>query len=85
MDAWAIDRHPDAERPLRTGYLAQSGVPAANPSADISDIYNVSGYVLRNLLRSAKYIGTAKDHIVQKTVPGGHIGLFMGANTIREH
>src|SRR5664280_935179 len=37
------------------------------------------------VLDAAKYIGTAKDHIVQKTVPGGHIGLFMGANTLREH
>ena len=25
------------------------------------------------------------DRIVQKTVPGGHIGLFMGARTLKEH
>ena len=37
------------------------------------------------VLDAAKYIGTAKDHIVEETVPGGHIGLFMGANTLREH
>jgi len=37
------------------------------------------------VLDASKYIGTAKDRIVQKTVPGGHIGLFMGANTLREH
>jgi poly(3-hydroxyalkanoate) synthetase len=37
------------------------------------------------VLDAAKYIGTAKDRIVQKTVPGGHIGLFMGANTLRDH
>jgi poly(3-hydroxyalkanoate) synthetase len=37
------------------------------------------------VLDAAKYIGTPKDHIVQKTVPGGHIGLFMGAKTLKEH
>ena len=30
------------------------------------------------VLDAAKYLGTPKDRIVQKTVPGGHIGLFMG-------
>ncbi len=37
------------------------------------------------VLDAVKYIGTPKDHIVQKTVPGGHIGLFMGARTLTEH
>ena len=37
------------------------------------------------VLDAAKYFGTRKDHIVQKTVPGGHIGLFMGARTLKEH
>ena len=37
------------------------------------------------VLDAAKYIGTAKDRIVEETVPGGHIGLFMGANTLRDH
>jgi poly(3-hydroxyalkanoate) synthetase len=37
------------------------------------------------VLDAAKYIGTPRDRIVQKTVPGGHIGLFMGANTLKEH
>jgi polyhydroxyalkanoate depolymerase len=37
------------------------------------------------VLDAAKYIGTSKDHIVQKTVPGGHIGLFMGTTTLKEH
>ena len=36
------------------------------------------------VLDAAKYIGTAKDRITQKTVPGGHIGLFMGAKTLKE-
>ena len=37
------------------------------------------------VLNAAKYLGTPKDGIVQKTVPGGHIGLFMGAHTLKEH
>ncbi len=37
------------------------------------------------VLDAAKYLGTPKDHILQKTVPGGHIGLFMGARTLKEH
>ncbi len=35
------------------------------------------------VLDAANYIGTPKDRIVQKTVPGGHIGLFMGARTLK--
>jgi poly(3-hydroxyalkanoate) synthetase len=37
------------------------------------------------VLDAAKYLGTPADRIVQKTVPGGHIGLFMGSNTLKEH
>jgi polyhydroxyalkanoate depolymerase len=37
------------------------------------------------VLGAARYIGTPKGAIVQKTVPGGHIGLFMGARTLKEH
>src|SRR5271165_1563843 len=37
------------------------------------------------VLGAANYLGTPKDRIVQKTVPGGHIGLFMGAKTLGEH
>jgi poly(3-hydroxyalkanoate) synthetase len=37
------------------------------------------------VLDARKYLGTPKDRIVQKTVPGGHIGLFMGARTLKEH
>jgi H+-transporting ATPase len=36
------------------------------------------------VLHAAKHLGTAKEKIVQKTVPGGHIGLFMGARTLKE-
>jgi len=36
------------------------------------------------VLDAAKYLGTPKERIVQKTVPGGHIGLFMGARTLKE-
>lgn len=37
------------------------------------------------VLDAAKYLGTRKDHIVQKTVPGGHVGLFMGARTLKDY
>jgi len=37
------------------------------------------------VLDAAEYLGTPKARIVQKTVPGGHIGLFMGARTLKEH
>ena len=37
------------------------------------------------ILDATKYLGTPKDRIVQETVPGGHIGLFMGARTLKEH
>ena len=30
-------------------------------------------------LDAARYLGTPKDGIIQKTAPGAHIGLFMGA------
>lgn len=36
------------------------------------------------VLDAAKFIGTPRDRIVQKTVPGGHIGLFMGARTLKD-
>jgi poly(3-hydroxyalkanoate) synthetase len=37
------------------------------------------------VLNAAKYLGTPKDRITHKTVPGGHIGLFMGASNLKEH
>jgi poly(3-hydroxyalkanoate) synthetase len=37
------------------------------------------------VLDAAHYIGTPKDRIVSKTVPGGHIGLFMGHRTLTDH
>lgn len=36
------------------------------------------------VLDAAKYLGTPKERIVQQTVPGGHIGLFMGSRTLAE-
>ncbi len=32
-----------------------------------------------------KYVGTPKRDIVKELVPGGHIGLFMGKRTLRDH
>jgi polyhydroxyalkanoate depolymerase len=37
------------------------------------------------VLDADKYVGTPKERIVKKTVPGGHIGLFMGARTLKKH
>ena len=37
------------------------------------------------VLDAAEYIGTPEERIVRQTVPGGHIGLFMGARTLQEH
>ncbi|MEZ5785745.1 MAG: alpha/beta fold hydrolase [Xanthobacteraceae bacterium] len=37
------------------------------------------------VLDTAKYVGTPSDDIVRKTAPGGHIGLFMGARTLKEY
>ena len=37
------------------------------------------------VLDAAKYLGTPKDRIVSRTVPGGHIGLFMGARTLKQN
>jgi polyhydroxyalkanoate depolymerase len=31
-----------------------------------------------------KYLGTSRDKIEKKLVPGGHIGLFMGSRTLQE-
>ncbi|MGV6847358.1 MAG: alpha/beta fold hydrolase [Marinibacterium sp.] len=31
-----------------------------------------------------KKLGTPKDQIVERTAPGGHIGLFMGSNTLKD-
>jgi polyhydroxyalkanoate depolymerase len=36
------------------------------------------------ILSAARYLGTARDRIISKTAPGGHIGLFMGARTLKE-
>lgn len=40
---------------------------------------------VEQVLNAAKLVGTPADQIQQKTVPGGHIGLFMGARTLKEH
>lgn len=37
------------------------------------------------VLNAAQLVGTPAHQIQQKTVPGGHIGLFMGARTLTEH
>ena len=37
------------------------------------------------VLDAAKYLGTPQHDVVSKTAPGGHIGLFMGAGTLKEY
>jgi poly(3-hydroxyalkanoate) synthetase len=36
------------------------------------------------VLDAVKYLGTPKDHIAQTIMPGGHVGLFMGASNLKE-
>lgn len=36
------------------------------------------------VLNAAKYLGTPTSRVIARTVPGGHIGLFMGARTLKE-
>ncbi|MDR2240581.1 MAG: alpha/beta fold hydrolase [Zoogloeaceae bacterium] len=37
------------------------------------------------VLGAARYVSTPRERIMSKTVPGGHIGLFMGSRTLKEH
>jgi polyhydroxyalkanoate depolymerase len=37
------------------------------------------------VLNAAELVGTPPNLVVKETVPGGHIGLFMGATTLKEH
>jgi len=37
------------------------------------------------VFNATKYLGTPKDRVVETLVPGGHIGLFMGRRTLRDH
>ncbi|HEY9095195.1 MAG TPA: esterase, partial [Hydrogenophaga sp.] len=37
------------------------------------------------VLNAARLVGTPAHKIQKKTVPGGHIGLFMGARTLSDH
>ncbi len=34
---------------------------------------------------AAEHVGTAPEHVVARTAPGGHLGLFMGSEALREH
>jgi len=36
------------------------------------------------VFNAEKYLGTPKDKIEKRLVPGGHIGLFMGSRTLKE-
>ena len=36
------------------------------------------------VLHARKYLGTPAEQITDRTVPGGHIGLFMGSRTLKD-
>jgi poly(3-hydroxyalkanoate) synthetase len=36
------------------------------------------------VFEAEKKLGTPRDKIVKKLVPGGHIGLFMGSKTLKD-
>ena len=55
------------------------------PGKKLMELCNEMIVDAREVFDAAKYFGTPKDRIVQETVPGGHIGLFMGARTLKEH
>ncbi len=74
--------------------LAKGGFVALGRKLDLRDIacptYLLAGAAddittPEQVLDAAKYIGTPKAKIVRQTVPGGHIGLFMGSRTLKEH
>jgi len=37
------------------------------------------------IIDAARYLGTPKDNIAIETIPGGHVGLFMGHAALTEH
>lgn len=37
------------------------------------------------VFNAENYLGTPKEDIVKTLVPGGHIGLFMGSGTLKDH
>jgi poly(3-hydroxybutyrate) depolymerase len=54
------------DQPLPVFRPAETGISVATPA---------------QVLDAAKYIETAREKVVSRTAPGGHIGLFMGART----
>ncbi|MDR3468023.1 MAG: alpha/beta fold hydrolase [Xanthobacteraceae bacterium] len=64
-------------RTLRLGDITCPAYLLAGAADDITTPEQV--------LDAAKYLGTPPALITQETVPGGHIGLFMGAHTLKEH
>jgi poly(3-hydroxyalkanoate) synthetase len=64
-------------RTLRLGDITCPAYLLAGAADDITTPEQV--------LDAAKYLGTPPALITQQTVPGGHIGLFMGAHTLKEH
>lgn len=63
-------------RTLRLGDIKCPAYLLAGAADDITTPEQVLGAV--------NYLGTPRERIAQRTVPGGHIGLFMGARTLKE-
>lgn len=60
---------------LRLDDITCPTYPLAGETGDIT--------TKEQVLDAAKYLGTPKDKIESKLVPGGHIGLFMGSLTLK--
>ena len=56
-----------------------------SPASFYAELVALGGETPEQVLNAARLLGTTPERIVDKTVPGGHIGLFMGARTLAEH
>jgi len=78
---------------FRENRLAKGTFVALGRRLDLKDItcpvYLLAGAsdditTSEQVFNGEKYLGTPKDQIEKKLVPGGHIGLFMGSQTLQQ-
>lgn len=78
---------------FRKNRLAKSSFVGLGRRLDLRDIicpaYLLAGAsdditTSEQVFNAEKYIGTPKEQIEKKLVPGGHIGLFMGSHTLQQ-
>lgn len=74
----ARDSSQRSGRRLRADAVAHAG-PVYLLAGESDDITT-----REQVFDAEKYLGTPKDRIEKKLVPGGHIGLFMGSRTLKE-